>query len=52
MSRSDLSRWDTAEFLADDETIIEYLKAAFAESDPLIFLKAARNVARARGFGQ
>lgn len=45
------SPWDSAEFLIDDETIIEYLKAALEESDPLIFLKAARNVARARGIG-
>ena len=43
------SPWDSAEFLTDDETIIEYLKAALTESDPVIFLKAARNVARARG---
>ena len=43
------SPWDSAEFLTDDETIIEYLKAALEESAPLIFLKAARNVARARG---
>ena len=43
------SPWDSADFLTDDETIIEYLKAALEESDPLIFLKAARNVARARG---
>ena len=49
MSGASHSPWDSAEFLTDDETIIEYLKAALAESDPLIFLKAARNVARARG---
>ena len=49
MSRADLSPWDSAEFLTDDETIIEYLTAALEESDPLVFLKAARNVARARG---
>ena len=49
MSGSNYSHWDSAEFLTDDETIVEYLKAALAESDPLIFLKAARNVARARG---
>ena len=49
MSRADLSRWDSAEFLTDDEIIIEYLYAALEESDSLTFLKAARNVARARG---
>lgn len=51
MSGMDHSPWDSAEFLTDDETVIEYLKAALAESDPVIFLKAARNVARARGLG-
>ncbi len=49
MSGASYSLWDGAEFLVDDETIIEYLRAALEESDPLIFLKAARNVARARG---
>ena len=49
MSGESHSPWDSAEFLTDDETIIEYLKAALKESDPLIFLKAARNVALARG---
>ena len=49
MSGLNYSPWDSAEFLTDDETIIEYLTAALEESDPLIFLKAARNVARARG---
>ena len=49
MSGASYSPWDSTDFLTDDETIIEYLKAALEESDPLIFLKAARNVARARG---
>ena len=49
MSGASYSPWDSAEFLTEDETIVEYLKAALEESDPLIFLKAARNVARARG---
>ena len=49
MSGASYSPWDSAEFLADDETIIEYLRAALEERDPLVFLKAARNVARARG---
>ena len=49
MSGVNFSPWNSAESLTDDETVIEYLKAALAESDPLVFLKAARNVARARG---
>ena len=49
MNGSNFSPWDSAEFLTNDETVIEYLRAALEESDPLIFLKAARNVARVRG---
>lgn len=48
MSGASCSSWDSDEFFTDDETIIEYLTDALEESDPLIFLKAARNVARAR----
>ena len=51
MSGANDSPWDSAEFLTDDETVIEYLRAALKESDPLVFLKAARNVARVRGMG-
>ena len=51
LSGMDHSPWDSAEFLTDDETVIEYLKAALAESDPVIFLKAARNVASRQGTG-
>ena len=49
MSGTNYSPWDSAEFLIDDEIVIEYLKTALEESDPTVFLKAARNVARARG---
>ena len=41
--------WDTAEFLTDDEIIVEYLKAALEENDPAFFVKAVGNVARAKG---
>ena len=41
--------WDSAEFLTDDEVIIEYLKAALEENDPAFFIKAVGNVARAKG---
>ena len=50
MSRTNYSTWDNAEVLMDDKSLIECLKVELAESDPLILLKAARNVARARGF--
>ena len=49
MRGTNYSPWDSDEFPTDDETIIEYLKAALAEGDPPLFLKAARNVARAKG---
>ncbi len=41
--------WDSAEFLTDDEVIIEYLQAALEENDPAFFMKAVGNVARAKG---
>ena len=40
--------WDSAELLNDDETIVEYLKAALEENDPAFFVKAIGNVARAK----
>ncbi len=41
--------WDSADFLHDDEVVIEYLKAAIEECDAEFFVKAVGNVARARG---
>ena len=49
MSEETYTPWDSAEFLDDDETRIEYLKAALAENDPELFAKAVGNVARAMG---
>ena len=49
MSKETFTPWDSAEVLSDDETIIEYLKAALEESDPELFVKAVGNVARAMG---
>ena len=49
MSGMNYSPWDSAEFLTDDETIIEYLKAALEENDPAFFMEAVGNVARAKG---
>lgn len=49
MSGMNYSPWDSAEFLTDDETIIEYLTAALEENDPAFFMKAVGNVARAKG---
>ena len=49
MSEENYTLWDTAEFLTDDELIIEYLNAALDEDDPAYFMKAVGNVARAKG---
>ena len=49
MTNENYTPWDSAEFLTDDEVIIEYLKAALEENDPAFFMKAVGNVARAKG---
>ena len=49
MSKETYTPWDSAEFLTDDETRIEYLKAALEENDPEFFVKAVGDVARAIG---
>lgn len=49
MSEENYTLWDTAEFLTDDELVIEYLNAALDEDDPAYFMKAVGNVARAKG---
>ena len=49
MSKETFAPWDSAEFLTNDETIIEYLQTALEENDPAFFMKAVGNVARAKG---
>ena len=49
MTNENYTPWDSAEFLTNDEVIIEYLKAALEENDPAFFMKAVGNVARAKG---
>lgn len=44
--------FDTADYLDDEETIIEYLNAALEDDDPDMFLPAVKDVARARGMTQ
>ena len=49
--------FDASDYLADEETIAEYLTAALEDANPDMFLVAVRDVARARhdptgeGFG-
>ena len=49
MNKETYSPWDSAEFLDNDEVVIEYLKAALEENDPEFFVRALGNVARANG---
>lgn len=49
MSNESYEDWDTAEFLQDHETIVEYLQAALEENDPEFFVRALGSVARAKG---
>ena len=41
--------FDAADFLDDEETIVEYLTAALEDSNPDVFLTAVRDVSRALG---
>lgn len=45
----ELKKFDAADFLDNDEVMIEYLHAALQENDPGYFTKALGNVARAKG---
>ena len=49
MSKETFTPWDSAEFLKDEEVVIQYLQAALEENDPELFVKAVGNVARATG---
>jgi probable addiction module antidote protein len=49
---TDLSPFDAADYLEDDETAAEYLTAALEDPNPDVFLAAVRDVARARGMAQ
>ncbi len=49
MTKTKVSRYDTAEFLTDEETIGYYLQEAFQTGDAPFIAKALGNVARARG---
>ena len=52
MSKETYTPWDSAEFLGDDEAVVEYLRASLEENDPTFFVKAIGNVARAKGMSQ
>ena len=44
-----LKKFDAVDFLDNDEALIEYLNAAPEENDPVFFVKAIGDVARAKG---
>ena len=46
---TNLSPFDMAEYLDDEEAIAEYLSIAAEEDDPRALLQALRTVSRARG---
>jgi hypothetical protein len=52
MSREAYTPWDSAEFLDDDEAIMEYLRAALEENDLRFFMRAFDNAVRARDMNQ
>lgn len=47
-----ITKFDVADYLADEETIAEYLTAVLEEGDPDILLSAVGDVAKARGMAQ
>lgn len=50
--KENFTPWDSAEFLNDDEAIMEYLRAALEENDLAFFMKALDNAVRAKNMNQ
>ncbi|MBM4342385.1 MAG: putative addiction module antidote protein [Deltaproteobacteria bacterium] len=46
------SKFEAADYLANDEVIAEYISAALADPNPDVLLAALNDVARARGMAQ
>ena len=49
---TNLTRYDAADYLDDEETIAAYLELALEDEDPNMLLVALKNIARARGMNQ
>jgi probable addiction module antidote protein len=52
MSKSKLTKWDSAEYLKTDEDILHYIKACLEENDPELIPHALGVIARAQGMTQ
>ena len=52
MKKENFTPWDSAEFLNNDEAIMEYLRAALEENDLAFFMKAFDNAVRAKNMNQ
>ena len=52
MKKIETAPFDAADYLDDEEIIVEYLTAALEDPNPDLFLVAVRDVARARGMAQ
>ena len=49
---TDLSKFDAADYLDNEETIAEYLTAALEDENPDVFLAAISDVAKVRGMAE
>ena len=47
-----LAVFDAADYLDNDEVIVEYLNAALEDENPDVFLRAISDVAKARGMSK
>jgi probable addiction module antidote protein len=52
MSTVMIRDFDPANYLDNDEVIVEYLKATAEEPNPEVFLEALGDVARAKGMAE
>ena len=52
MSTVTIRDFDTANYLDNDEVIVEYLKAKAEDPNPEVFLEALGDVARAKGMAE
>lgn len=43
------TRWDVADRLTDDESVLAYMEAVFEDGDPALIAAALNDVARAKG---